>query len=120
MCFIFPELTLAVVRTQEIYGIYSDLEYNEEGGDLLGMELFIFPGDQYYALIHSSDGEPSKPYLLPLTLTGDDGILIEYPPECIIRKITGTIFKDRLVIRVHYKSHVTDPISLRRGDSYWQ
>ena len=113
--------SLAVVRTHQVYGVYSNMQYNEEGGDLLGMEIFLFFGDQqYYALIQISEGAPSKPQLLPFMLVEDDDILIEYQDDSIIKKITGNIHKDELVVKIHYKTHTTEPVTLKRGQSYWQ
>ena len=118
---VFPNLVLGNVLTPKIAGLYSNLTYNDEGGDLLGMEIFVFLGDKrYYALVQESSGEPSKPHLLPLTLIGEDSIRINYPPGNAIIKLEGTIYQDKLVIRLHFKSHTTEPITLKRGNSYWQ
>ena len=46
---------------KRITGIYSNLAYNQEGGDLLGMEVFIIPSDErsgnsYTAFVQIAEG----------------------------------------------------------------
>ena len=54
-----------------VTGMYSDLYYNEEGGDLLGMEVFIFRSkDGYQALVQIAQGELPTATLVTLEVNG--------------------------------------------------
>ena len=61
----------AVVAAQsrvQITGVYSDLRYNAQGGDLLGMEVFIVVGPGgYFATVQCAGGEPPKKLLAVVT-----------------------------------------------------
>ena len=47
-------------------GIYTDIYFNEEAGDLLGVEIFLLRGgDEYYVLFQSAEGIPGKPVVVP-------------------------------------------------------
>jgi hypothetical protein len=56
-----------------ITGIYSDLYYNQEGGDLLGNEIFIVAarGDHYAAFVQRAQGEPQMPSVVPVRVDGN-------------------------------------------------
>lgn len=52
-------------------GVFSDLEYYEEGGDLVGTELFIFIAGGHMVLFQESLGEPMQPHLVKANVNGD-------------------------------------------------
>ncbi len=45
-----------------VTGVFSNLKYNQEGGDLLGIEVFISygGGGEYWLLFQESNGEPNS------------------------------------------------------------
>ena len=54
--------------------IFSDMYFNQEGGDLLGTEIFIVYGGRetgYVAFVQESDGEPGPPMIVPVEANGD-------------------------------------------------
>ena len=53
-------------RQARVSGTYSNLQYNEEGGDLLGIEIKIVPigNDRFQAAIVVSDGAPAPMVLV--------------------------------------------------------
>jgi hypothetical protein len=62
----------------KVTGIYSNLEYLKEAGDVGGVEVFIVyaagPGDAksgYYAMMQCAEGVPGKPVLVPATVAGN-------------------------------------------------
>ena len=68
-------LTIAVVLSATAWaaeprptGIFSDLTYNSEGGDLLGAELLIVPGP--VAFVQLSEGDAPFTALVPVTISG--------------------------------------------------
>ncbi len=56
-----------------ITGIYSDLRYNQEGGDLLGTEIFIVYADHddYFAFVQCWEGGTTPPVVVPVKSTED-------------------------------------------------
>src|SRR5665213_1126761 len=58
----------------QIAGIYSDLRYVEEAGDLLGTEIFIVPsagGMAYVAFVQEAEGGPEDPVIVPVVQKGN-------------------------------------------------
>ena len=54
----------------KLSGCYSSLYYNEEGGDLLGEEVFIIPSaNGNYMLYQESEGAPTVLELLPVYIS---------------------------------------------------
>ena len=52
---------IAAEKSARITGIYSDLRYHEEAGDLLGTEIFIvYAAGGYTAFVQSAEGEPEE------------------------------------------------------------
>lgn len=100
-------------------GIYSNLRYIAEAGDLVGFEIFIIPGDvQHWALLQVAEGAPSKPELVPVVVNADN---VEFPfPQfgkdaAFKGKVTASGLEGTI-------SKTTPPVRLRlaRGRSYWQ
>jgi hypothetical protein len=60
----------------KISGIYSDLVFNNEGGDLLGIELMIVPRESkgdlaWSAFVQVAEGGAPQTALAPLALIGN-------------------------------------------------
>ena len=99
-------------------GCYSNLYYNEEGGDLLGYEFLIIPGKNgYYVLYQESPGEPEEPLLLPVTVEGASIRFTLPPGDASPGEFTGTLTADGLTGRF---SSNGEPVVLKRKASYWQ
>jgi hypothetical protein len=72
----FPALALMVTlpgmaaprrhAAVQLAGTYSNLEYNEEGGDLLGIEIKIVPAphERFQAAVLVSEGAPSSLFVV--------------------------------------------------------
>jgi hypothetical protein len=106
----------------KISGIYSDLAFNNEGGDLLGIELMIVPreskGDLAWSVfVQVAEGGAPHTALVPLTLIGNkiDFTLPSAEPTGGMH-FTGTISSTE--IRLNTPSGQVEV--LRRGKSYWQ
>jgi hypothetical protein len=65
----------AVPHKPPVSGIYSDLTYNVEGGDLLGMELLVLPGPgdtpNWRVLFQLADGGGPQSALVDLLPVAD-------------------------------------------------
>lgn len=105
-----------------ISGIYSDLAFNNEAGDLLGIELMIVPreskGDLAWSVfVQVAEGGAPQTALVPLTLIGNkiEFTLPSAEPTGGMH-FTGTISSTE--IRLNTPSGQVK--ILRRGKSYWQ
>ena len=104
-----------------ITGTFSNLRYNSEGGDLLGLEILIVPaqGDRggYVALVQLAEGGAPYSALVPLKV---DGAKVEFTlpgggsmPEM---HFSGVVSKTQLI---GAWSHGGEREVLKRGVSYW-
>ena len=103
--------------TVKLTGTFSNLEYNEEGGDLLGSEVFIFFAGEHWVLYQESIGEPVEPSLVRAKVNGDS---IEFTvPDIGGAKKTfkGKITKTHLIGKF---SGSKAAVKLARKKSYWQ
>lgn len=107
--------------TAKVTGIYSDMHYISEAGDVLGTEIFILFGDSgYYAVLQCAEGWPSKPVVIAATVRGNEvefSAHDELDSHCPKAKFKGTVSSRGL----NGKFEGTDyPGLLRRKRSYWQ
>jgi hypothetical protein len=101
----------------KITGCYSNLYFNEEGEDLLGYEFVIVNSKNgYYILYQESEGAPTKLYLLPANVKGNEinfTVPSQYPK---LGPFHGVITTNGLVGKFHNMDH---NIILKRKNSYW-
>lgn len=107
---------------RKISGIYSSLYFNEEGGDLLGMEVLIFPSGSgpelaYSAFIQIAEGGAPYGVVVPVSVT-DGRISFALPAGSVYAgmEFNGTFTDSGLVLTDNNgnKEH------LKHGQSYWQ
>jgi hypothetical protein len=106
-------------------GVYSNMRYYEDSGDIAGLEIFIvYSINGYYALVQMAEGGPEVPALLPLKVEGDS-IQFDYPRGGNVFDVfRGKFVKWGLVGK--FESAIKDPISstttfrLKKTKSYWQ
>jgi len=119
---------LALVATTASYaqeirsGVYSNLAYNSQSGDLSGTEIFIFPSGpgptrKYSALVQISEGGAPIAALVPVVLRGAS-IELTMPAGGVYdgERFVGTFSGDTLLLK--WSSGQQE--RLRRGRSYWQ
>ena len=98
-------------------GIYSSLDFNDEAGDLNGIEVFIFFAGEHMVLYQESVGEPVAPSLVKAKVNGDS---IQFTVPGIAggkRTFKGTITKSHLIGKFIGSN---ETIKLPRKNSYWQ
>ena len=82
----------------KITGMYSNMEYNKEGGDLLGIEIYlVYGGRDYFAIVQCAGGAPAPPVVTPVEISGTE-ITFKIPegqPECGTT-FNGTVSKEGL------------------------
>ena len=99
-------------------GIFSDMQCNDEGGDLLGTEVFItYAHDGYFVVYQSSEGEPITPVVVPATISGTS-ITFVVPKTADPRgSFSGTIGAKELTGSFSGSKEI---VHLKRKASYWQ
>ena len=107
---------------KRITDIYSNLSYNKDGGDLLGMELLILPSGHgpepaYSVFVQIAEGGTPFSVVVPLKVTGTK-IEFTLPPGGAYsdEHFEGTFKGIELVVRW---SQGTEE-HLKNGKSYWQ
>lgn len=113
-----PDGVSASDRPVKITGCYSNMYFNEEGGDLLGFELFVVPTrDGYHVLYQHSEGEPDAPLLVPATVEGDTIRFTVSHDGPFPGQFRGTVTEHELTGRFE---RINEEIVLERKASYWQ
>jgi len=109
-----------------VAGVYSNLHYNKEGGDLLGAEILIFPSKgptTFSALVQLAEGGAPFSVLVPVLVTGSkvEFTIPEGGPYGGLR-FSGSVSRTELVGRWSSGSAFGggDREQLKRGKSYWQ
>jgi hypothetical protein len=108
----------ATSPTTKITGIYSDMSYNAEGGDITGVEVFlVYSRDGYRVVYQSSEGEPGPPVVLPATINGKS-IRFSIPKSIDARgEFVGSIDATEIVGTFSGNGQT---VHLPRHSSYWQ
>ena len=108
----------ADVHHARMTGVYTDMKYNKESGDVVGQEIFVvFSKDGYFAILQSSEGEPTAPVVVPLQVDGTS-IMFKVPPTLDIRgDFHGRVSGDHLIGTFSGNNQSVD---LKRQNSYWQ
>ena len=105
-----------------VSGIYSDLLFNVEGGDLSGMEVLIVPAEsgaglRWRAFVQIAEGGAPYCAVVSLTVSGSKLEFTLPPGDAYVgMHFSGTISNDE--IRLLTPSGQVE--HLRRGKSYWQ
>jgi len=98
-------------------GVFSNFHYVQEAGDVVGMEIHVLYGNQYWVLFQLAEGAPSAPVLVEAKVM--DGSIEFSLPESfgILRTFRGKISKSGITGKFAGQS---DTIRLPRTKSYWQ
>ena len=117
-------LTVAgALSASKITGIYSNLRFNDEGGDLLGMEILVLPRESkggtsatYNVVVQIADGGAPYVVVVPLEWMGDHF-------DCPLS--AGDYGGQHLTLRFQGSELLVlwpggNQEKLKRGKSYWQ
>ena len=109
------------VRPIQVPGTYSNLQYNEEGGDLLGIEIKVVPvvGGRMQAAVLVSEGEPA-PLVIADVHVSDNAISFKVP-ENVNESWTfrGVVRLGSLRGTITYASGRKEEVTLQRRCGYW-
>ncbi len=103
-------------------GMFSNMTYYKEGGDVVGTEIFIFYAGSsgHYALVQCSPAVPGAPVLAKAVIKGTH-VQFTLPPTessfCPAATFTGVV--TRAELRGSF-SPGKETYVLRRKPSYWQ
>jgi hypothetical protein len=110
-------------------GVFTDLTYNVDGGDLTGVEILILPGigSGFRAFVQIAEGAAPFAALVPVTITGDsvEFQISDYAAIPGLR-FAGKYDAGGISGRWYNGSKQIDSFGgrsvehLRRGKSYWQ
>jgi hypothetical protein len=132
---LFALLTLLVASMQAqstpaqrhgpVFGTFSNLHYIDQTGDVVGTELTIIPQYQTaYAIFQCSEGSPSDPVFVPVTINGNQiQFTVHSRDKSCDGVFTGTMTARglKLVAQSENKSPKASEASelLSRRASYW-
>ncbi|HEV8199269.1 MAG TPA: hypothetical protein VGS03_04545 [Candidatus Polarisedimenticolia bacterium] len=104
-------------RGPRVTGIYSDMRFIQNSGDVLGTEIMIVTSVKgYYAFIQVSEGEPAVPVVVPITV---EGAMVSFN---VPDSLGGGEFRGKVSDIGLTGGFGGDRQSwnLKRGKSYWQ
>ncbi len=100
-----------------VTGLFSNMHWVEEAGDVYGYEvLIVSTGDRYFATFQEAQGMPGPPVVVSVRVSGTT-IEFEVPNSDGPRTFRGTVSTRSLVGAFQGSS---EKLVLRRGKSYWQ
>jgi len=117
-------LDICAVAAERVTGIYSDMAFNKESGDVSGIEVFVvFSREGFQVIFQDAEGSPSVPVVVTAVVKGSN-ISFDLPERNgYSGKFVGRISNGKLVgsflagaVGKEGKSEIT----LKRGKSYWQ
>ena len=103
-------------------GTFSNLEYNQEGGDLLGMEIKIVPTKKgYQGALQIAEGGPSELMVVDVFFEKDN-VKFEIPKSYSV--YGGGVFEGKIGSKeikgaLRFKGTEGDKEILTRGQGYW-
>ena len=107
----------------KLTGVFGRLRSSTQGGDLVGLEIFILRGRKgLVAVVSIAEGVPEDPVVVPVVAEGD-AIRFEFLNGQTKLKYQGTIRSDGLYGRFEngaFSDRADGYFLLPRGSSYWQ
>ena len=111
----------AVAKPSRVTGMFSDMKYIAEAGDVFGTEVFVVVGTpgggvvvNYFVYCQVASGSPEAPVLVPARV---DGTNLEFTMPAPWGTFRGVVSEAALI--GEFQGTKTR-VRLRRGKSYWQ
>lgn len=86
-------------QTANIGGLYSNVEYNEEGGDLIGAELILIPNGEEITGIFTSYENEMLPYAAVNITRSRNTVQFRTHTESGEESYQGTLSRERITLR---------------------
>jgi hypothetical protein len=121
LLFLLPAVSLkAEPRRARVPGTYSNLQFNEDGGDLLGMEIKIVPiGDHFQAVVLVSEGEPQPMVVVVVSVHGNSLGFSVPGKDRTSWKFSGQVSPKSLTGTISYAQGGVEKVVLPRQCGYW-
>jgi hypothetical protein len=111
-------------RKPRVTGLFTDMRYSEESGDLVGTEVWIVYGPGgYYATVQIAEGSPGVPQVVPVEVSGSNvrfAVRQEWIDQDGKPAPDTTIVFDGTVTSRGFSGTSNPRFNLKRGNSYWQ
>ncbi len=118
---IFTGSTVALAqRPANPTGTFSSMYYNEEGGDLLGIEIrIVYTNKGFQGTIQDAQGEPDELTLITATIDDDNNVTISFTDPSTANPVTisGRITKAGIEKKTGWGMGGK---ILKRAPSYWE
>jgi hypothetical protein len=103
-----------------ITGTYSNLAFNSEGGDLIGVELRIAATRKgYQGVLQFAEGVPEDLILVDLQVKGQQIQFVIPESSRYAGSFSGVVRNGVLTGHFKYKNNGAEDIVLKKGKSYW-
>jgi hypothetical protein len=117
-------VSIPVFAKDAVTGIYTNMSFNSQSGDVSGIELFIvFTKEGYKGIFQDVDGVLNVPIVVPMKIDKSE-VSFELPDrEGYVGKFTGKILKGKIVGRFsagQISADGSEAIVLIKKKSYWQ
>ena len=104
----------------KISGTYTNMQYQQEAGDLLGIELKIVPARKgYQGALQFAEGEPSDLIVVEIRLEGESLSFSIRSTSGHAGQFVGNIKNGILHGQFRFTSGVSEDVTLKKGKSYW-
>ena len=101
-----------------ITGIFSDMHFVQEAGDVVGMEVFIlYTGEGYYAVVQFAEGNPLVPVVVPVKVYKSSVSFTVPLSTGASGKFIGIVSEEGLIGKFENGG---EKFILKRNKSYWQ
>jgi hypothetical protein len=103
-----------------VTGTYSNMNYNAEGGDVIGDEVrIVYTRNGYQGVVQFAEGAPKELVIVSVEVVGTR-ISFSVPDSSpYAGKFTGMVENGVLKGEFHFKSGGADKVELKKGKSYW-
>lgn len=101
-------------------GVFSDMEYLEEPGDVAGTEIHVLYGGGFWVLFQEALGEPCSPVLVEASISDEQEIAFSVPGlDGAPVTYTGRITPKALFLHASDNRDFPD-FELPRSTGYWE
>jgi hypothetical protein len=108
----------AEAKEARVTGVFSDLHFVPEAGDVSGMEVFIiYTNEGYYALVQFAEGTLLVPVVVPVKVDKSSVRFTVPLPTGAKRQFLGVVTEEGLLGKFE---NAGGKFNLKRGKSYWQ
>ena len=108
-----------------VTGFFTNMEYIEEAGDVVGMEVWIvYASGRYWATVQLAQGEPDPPVVVPVQVSAQRVSFVLKQPSVrsdgssapdLVLKFEGAVTRSALT-----GAFANERVVLKRGPTYWQ